>query len=281
MKAAALVVALLAVPLAAAADEVWLAGGGRVSGAIVERTTTSVVMDVGAGRLTLPLSRVERVVSSVSSLQTYRERAARLGPKDLDGWLDLALWARDAGLRTQAREAFERVLAADPANLVANTALGFVRIDGRWVSQEEGWRAQGLVPFEGRWVRPEERDAELRERATRRDEALAGVARREAEARAREAEARARSAEAQAAAREGSGDSNGIPLWLTYGSPVLGGVSCARSHRRSGVMHPALPELEPEPVPVRAQTPAVRPRTMLAPPSASPRREAARHVGAN
>ncbi|HEX9190216.1 MAG TPA: hypothetical protein VGB87_24275, partial [Vicinamibacteria bacterium] len=213
---------LLAVAAAAPADEVLLKGGGRVSGVVVERTPTAVVIETGPGRVTLPMSRVERIVEGRSNLAAYRDRAAQLAPADAAGWADLARWAGDRGLLTQSSEAWQRVLAVDPAHTEANAALGRVEVDGSWLSEEDAYRARGYVSFEGRWVTPAEHDALVRERvaeeASARDRREAALRVREAEARAREAEARAREAEAAAQPV----DDGGIPYWWGWGGgPVL------------------------------------------------------------
>lgn len=233
----------------ASADQVILKGGGRVTGVVIEKTARSVVLETGPGRVSLPASQVERIETGQSALASYHSRAVALRADDVAGWLDLALWARDAGLQTQAQEAFARVLATDPENVPAHRALGHVRLGERWGSVEESYRAQGLVPFEGEWMTLAEREAILRHRA---EEALAKRARIEADARAREAEARARAAEAEARRAElaqRSSDGNGIP----YGFVLGGGCSgwnCGRPHTRSRAPQPT-PVPEPPPPPPR------------------------------
>jgi len=233
----------------AATDEVFLRGGGRVSGVIVERTKDAVVIETAPGRVTLPMKRVERITESRSALEGYRERADALAPGDVDGWAALARWAAERDLLTQSRDAWQRVLAVDPSHPEANTALGRVRLDGAWMGEDEAHRARGDVMFEGRWVTPAEHEALIRERAAEeasaRERREAGLRVREAEARAREAEARAREAEAaaQAPAEEG-----GIPLWWGWG-----GV---------GVLPPPFPPpLEPmaEPMPPESAPPPAAP----------------------
>ena len=104
----------------ALADEIHLKGGGRVSGRIVERTATRVAIETGPGRVTLPLSRVERIVEGRSALEVFAERAAELDAGDAEGWAELARWAEERDLLTQARVAWQRVLATDPAHPEAN-----------------------------------------------------------------------------------------------------------------------------------------------------------------
>jgi hypothetical protein len=206
-------VALL--PLAAGADEVFLKSGGKLSGRVVSRTATTVEVDVGAGRIAVPVSSVERIEEGRSALQEYEERAGRLPAGDAAGWVALGDWASAQGLGSQAREAYNRALAASPADPRANEALGNVQVGGRWVSEDEGYQARGFVKFEGDWMSPAERDAILRERAAddQRDQE-----RRQAEQRVREAEARADEAEARAQEAEAAAEeSGGIPLWYAWG----------------------------------------------------------------
>lgn len=213
---------LLAAATTASADQVILKGGGILSGLLVERTSEVVTIEVGVGRVSLPASRVERVVEGASPLGGYRARALGLRDDDAAGWLALGLWAQDQGLHTQAREAFQRVLLREPENPVAQQSLGNVRLGGHWVSLEESYRARGYVWFEGGWVPREERDLELRQRASRGRVEAAERARAEAEARAREAEARARAAEA--GAQRAASEPPGYPLaWA-----LAGGGCCAR-----------------------------------------------------
>ena len=216
--------ALLLLPAAAGADEVHLRGGGVVSGVIVERTDERVVLETGPGRVTLPLSRIARVVESSSALALFQERAAGIDAGDAAGLARLARWADEHDLATQARETWQRVLTLDPGHPEANEALGRTYLDGAWMSEGDAYRAQGYVRYRGRWVTPAEHEALVRERDT--EEQAAGERReaefrlREAEARAREAEARAREAEILADQAEGS--VNGIPYWwvLSGGGPI-------------------------------------------------------------
>ena len=213
-----LAIAVVIAPRAALSDEVFLKSGGRVSGRVVSRSATTVEVDVGAGRIAVPASSVLRIEEGRSALQEYEERAGRIAAADAEAWIALGEWASARGLSTQAREANGRALAAAPNDPRANAAVGNVQIGGRWVSEEEGYRAKGYVQFEGEWMTPAEHQVILRERAADGAETsrrLEGERRaREAEARAAEAEAQARKAEA--AAKEAQA-SQGIPLWYGWG----------------------------------------------------------------
>jgi len=209
--ALAVVTVLSALP--AAADEVLLREGGKITGVIVEKTKEAVVLEAGPGRISVPMSRVLKIVDPDSGIETYRERAAALGPRDVDGWAALARWAAEQDLVTQSREAWKKVLVADPFHPEANAAVGRPQPDRTWKATEDEYRAQGYEEFEGRWVTRAERRALLRERAAeeaREQEVRESNDRvREAEARAREAESRARDAEATAQSGDGGGWSSG------------------------------------------------------------------------
>jgi hypothetical protein len=198
------------------AERVSLRGGGELRGVIVERRADAVVIQTGPGLVTIPMSQVTRITGGGNELAEYRERAARLSPRDSAGWVSLGDWAHERGLFTQARESFERALAADGNNADAHQALGHVKLNGRWLTSEESYRARGYEQFEGRWVLPDERRAITAERAL---EAARRADAAESEARLREAEARARTAEADARRAEAEAESGGIP----YPPPVYGG----------------------------------------------------------
>jgi tetratricopeptide (TPR) repeat protein len=162
---------------------------------------------------------VVRIEEGRSALQEYEERASRLPAADANALIALGEWASAQGLSSQASEAYHRALAASPNDPRANTALGNVQVNGRWVSEDEGYRAKGYVKFEGEWMTPTEHDAILRERAAEAEQERrrreSEQRSREAEARAQEAEARARKAEAEA--EEAQEASEGIPLWYGWG----------------------------------------------------------------
>lgn len=195
MKRALVVLGLVAAPLLA--DDVFLRGGGRISGQIVARTDDTVTVDVGGGTLSVGMASVVRIDESVSPVQQYRERAAAIAPGDAEAWRDLARWARGEALATMAGDAWSHVVAVLPDDEEANLALGRVRLDGRWVSEEESYRARGYVEFEGGWVTPAERQAILDDRRTREDayrkaesERLAAEQQQRQEQKAREDEER-------------------------------------------------------------------------------------------
>jgi len=162
VKRAIAVIALAAAPVFA--DDVFLKGGGRFTGQIVEQTEESVTVDIGGGYLTAPMSTVVRIEKGTSPLEEYRARAANIPPGDAEGWRELAQWAQKNTLSSQAWEAYSQVVAILPNDDEANRALGRVLLNGRWVTEEESYRARGYVEFENQWMTLAERKAILAER---------------------------------------------------------------------------------------------------------------------
>jgi hypothetical protein len=160
---------LLVAPGLALADEVYLRGGGSISGVIVEHTDEKVTVDIGAGRITVATSSVERITQGTSDLSRFREGAAGLAPEDVEGWRQLGRQAKRKGLAAQAKEAYNHVLAVLPDDPEANEALGRVFHQGRWMSEAEAYRAQGFVEFEQEWMTPGEREQILAERRAQED----------------------------------------------------------------------------------------------------------------
>ena len=225
---------LLAVFVAgsASADEVFLKGGGQLSGRIVSRTATTVEVDVGAGRIAVPASSVVRIEEGRSALQEYEERAGKLAA----GRRGRLAGPGGLGRGARPRYAGARGLPPGPGGLAGRPARergARQRAGGRPVGERgrelpgEGLRAvrggvdhpgraRGDPAREGRRGRPGAASSERREANAR-----------EAEARAQEAEARAREAEAEQA-------SEGIPLWYGWGAgPAYWPTRTGRHGRRS------------------------------------------------
>jgi tetratricopeptide (TPR) repeat protein len=204
---------------AASADDVFLKGAGKISGRVLRRTATSVEMEIGAGKIAVPANRVERIVEGQSALDAYYQRAGALSAKDGDGWRALGRWSSDNRLPSQSREAYRRALAIDPSDTEANAGAGNVRVAGRWMPEEEAYKARGYVKFQAQWMMPHERAAHEAAVDT-------GWARAAAENRARQAEAQAsqaRVAEAAALAKAAAAPQQpeGIPLWWGWGQGPL------------------------------------------------------------
>ena len=218
---------LLLVPALALADEVYLAGAGKLSGRIVEQTETTVTVDVGGGNISVPASRVERIVKGRTPLDDYDERAARLGPQDVDGWRSLGSWASQQGLGSQATQAYNKVIAIAPDDAEAREALGFVKLPGRWVTLEESYPILGYVKYDGEWMTPDEAEiaaqgteAEDARREAEQQENDAAIADMEAEDQARWDEEAARKEDEEYVEAQSEGRVDQPVYWGSWGYGV-------------------------------------------------------------
>jgi hypothetical protein len=173
------------------ADEVFLKGGGKFTGRITAQDEERITVDIGDGSIGFSMERVDHIVKGLAPLDEYDARASKLGPQDVDGWRTLAQWATSKGLSRQSRLAYDKVLAVAPDDAAARQALGFVQFEGRWLTEEESFRARGFVKYEGEWMTP----AEVQ---VAQSTAAAEQARLDAERRAMDAEAAAAQAQRQA-----------------------------------------------------------------------------------
>jgi len=197
---------LAALSAPALADEVFLVGGAKFTGRIEQQTDQMVTINIGDGVIGVPTSRVEKIVKGRSPLDEYEDRAKRTKADDLEAWRSLARGAAQHGLSAQSREAYGNVMRMAPDDAEARRALGYVKYDGQWMTEEDSYRARGFVKYEGEWMTPSEaqqaqarfdseearRDAELRAAEAEAEAAAAQARADEAEERAREAEDRNR-----------------------------------------------------------------------------------------
>jgi hypothetical protein len=179
------IIALAAVPVFA--DDVYLRGGGQITGQIIEQTDDHVTVDIGGGTITAKMSTVVDIEKAMSPLQEYRDRAAKIPAGDAEAWRELARWAKGHSLSTQTRKAYREVLSILPDDEEANRGLGMVQLDGKWVTEEESYRAQGYVQFEGKWMTSAEKQQIIADRQAQQAQAEAD--RRANEAKVNEIEA--------------------------------------------------------------------------------------------
>jgi hypothetical protein len=266
-------VGLAAVTLLSAvssADVLHLRNGGRLEGVLVKETASSLTLDVGMGRLSVPRSSVLRIERKESALSEYRSRLASIQAGDVAGYASLARFAGENGLRNETRLMWSRVLSLEPGNVEAHLALGHVLVGGIYMEEAEANRAQGLVQFEGRWMTPAEQAYLLREREMRIAADQRASDRRQA---VREEEDRERRAEAAAErARAAATYTTGLPVWgyggatVLVGSPGWGGYTAGCRGASCYVVPPMYggrpstpPAPAPRPVP---QSPTLHPSSV-------------------
>lgn len=181
------VLAVLALVLPATqADTVRLRTGGTIDG-IVTEDGGDYVIEVQYGTMRVGKELVDSVDRKETPLSEHKRRAAALAEDDADGWYKLGQWAQRSDLERLAQDDFARAVAIKPDHEAARAALGYEKVDGKWMTRDEVMASKGMVLVDGKWMSKE--GAELMK-------ALAEA--RALEAEAREAEARRQAEEARA-----------------------------------------------------------------------------------
>lgn len=241
----------------ARADTVVLEDGATYDGRVTI-VDDGVRVELDFGTVTFERSLVKRIIRSRSRLDVFEERL-RAAAGDVDALLRLARWAERHDLERRARDVYRRIVRLEPDHEVARQALGHVRLDGRWLTEDEAKRAAGFVLYGGVWLSPEQ--VASREEAQARLRAELAAERRAAEP--------AATATARPVSVDRRRDVDAVDLSVGFGwgwplgglgPPLLG----PRPHPR-----PRPPQMKPTP-PTRPPAPAPRVQRGSAPPSRRP-----------
>jgi hypothetical protein len=142
----------------AAADVVRLKNGQSLEGDVIESGGQVKIRSAG-GTIGFPADIVLRIERGEGVEKQAVKRLQSLSPNDVEGRVDLALELQEAGATTLAQRIFESVLNLDPDHPTARRALGYVRCEDDWTSDEECHHRRGEVLYQGRWVGTEEHRA--------------------------------------------------------------------------------------------------------------------------
>ncbi len=143
--------ALLALLAAGArADVIHYKDGRRLEGRITARTSTELTVQTDFGTIKVPLSKVERIEEKATPREELETRRKALADDDAEGLLALAEWAGEAGLVAERLALLREVVRTEPGHVEANTLLGRVRVDGRWLepAEVEAWVAGRAAEME-------------------------------------------------------------------------------------------------------------------------------------
>lgn len=164
---------VLAVVFAAAAsaraDEILLSNGKKLEGK-ARREGDRVLVEVPGGSVALDAKEVQSITVGPTREDRYKERLAAAPPKDVAAHVALADWCKAEGLPSHERKHLQAVLELDPDHAATRARLGFVRHDGRWMTDDEYHRARGFVKVKGEWVSEDE--IRIRESERRASEAM-------------------------------------------------------------------------------------------------------------
>jgi hypothetical protein len=130
-------------------DELTLRNGSTFTGAVREEGDR-VTIETEFGFMTFKKVDVRSVVKGRNVVRDFADRSQTASSvKEL---LDLAAWARERELDSRIEDVYRRVIAKEPDQPEARRALGYERVDGRWLQGDELQIARGFVKVDGRWL---------------------------------------------------------------------------------------------------------------------------------
>jgi hypothetical protein len=155
----ALAICLSSYGPAVRADYFFLSSGGRIEGRLLNpdespRKTYELETTFG-GRVVLADEQVERVVVKSEAERRYEEFLPSVADTAEGHW-DVARRCGEAGLKELREHHLEQVIRHDPEHGEARRALGYSRIDGKWVRQQDWMEKHGYVRHGGGWRLPQE-----------------------------------------------------------------------------------------------------------------------------
>ena len=153
----------LSIP-AVRADVLILKHGGRVEGELLnpEETPrrTYLIKTLEGAKLSVAPNQVDRVVEKSEAERKYEAFVSKL-PDTVAAHWDAAERCSKVGLLAEQRLFhLEQVVRLDPNHEDARHALGYSRIDGKWVRQAEAMESKGYVRAGGAWRLPQELELE-------------------------------------------------------------------------------------------------------------------------
>jgi len=176
----------------AAADEIQLTNGRKLTGKVAKKDANKVVIEVGAGTIVLDAKEVSSVNPGRTAIDEYADKwqSVKDSTKASD-FLALAKWAEDNKLTRYSAPLYTKVIALEPENAEARAKLRHEKMGGKWLTFEEAQTARGLVMVEDRWITKAEVQMIERRRLEAKERAMAQAEERE---RRREEERAARQA---------------------------------------------------------------------------------------
>lgn len=139
------------------ADVIVLKNGNEIEGKIIGETEDRVVLKTSYGQIELAKSQITEIRRAPTAFEEYEKKAKEV-EKTAQAHYDLAKWCEGKELRKEAMKHYGKALEIDPAFAPAGQALGYEKVEGKWLSPDDAKIAKGLVKFEGKWVKKEEKE---------------------------------------------------------------------------------------------------------------------------
>jgi hypothetical protein len=142
-------------------DFVSLRNGGEVRGELLTdpkskaRGEVVTIRSLSGAIVSIGKLEVDAVVRRRMAVEEYETRRREL-PDTVQAHTELAEWCRQKTLPKERESHLRRTIELDPENVAAHRALGHIRHQGRWSTQDEVMTSRGYVKYKGKYLLPQE-----------------------------------------------------------------------------------------------------------------------------
>ncbi|MDP6359109.1 MAG: HEAT repeat domain-containing protein [Planctomycetota bacterium] len=139
-------------------DIIYLKNGNELEGTVLEQNDFLIKFKTGVATVEFDMAEVKEIHKGKTFLDVYRQMWILADHEDAKAKLELANWAKRHKLMKEAELELRQVLLIDPNNRTARMQLGFVKMNGKWVTRDEANLSKGLVRYKGKWMTPQDRE---------------------------------------------------------------------------------------------------------------------------
>lgn len=124
---------------------IFLVGGQRIDGVLIEERDDSIVVRIGGVETTVKREHIDRITIERPAIERYREMRRLIADDDVDRRLILIDWMRAENLLDEAQREIEEVLEREPSN---GDAMRLARLIEEQVALRDRREADGrpLIP---------------------------------------------------------------------------------------------------------------------------------------
>ncbi len=146
-------------PASTRGDVFELVNQGEIRGELVNKDERPrkkyVIRTEDGGEITLDKKQVAHVSREKPSEQEY-ERLKTEKPDTVAGHWEMSEWCREHKLVEPRQDHLNRIIELEPDHADARRILGYHKVEGRWVTQEQLMTERGYKLYQGKWVLPQE-----------------------------------------------------------------------------------------------------------------------------
>lgn len=136
------------------ADIVFLEGGGRVEGVVLELGAKVRITGLN-GAVVVRKSQILDIQKTPFITEIYADKLSRIDDDQADDHYRLAMWCRRNGLKKHVQPHLDRALELDPGHANTRATLGQVKWQGVWLTRADALSAsmaeRGFILYQGQW----------------------------------------------------------------------------------------------------------------------------------